>query len=156
MISIPSKGSSVSLRICQESQPGLSLCSYRIAVYRWSCRTARNYKQPGAIIHFSMWAHCDKAYKSLFTNVSKPLSQPFSIPDEKWHTLCACLQNYSALNQHIVNTKATGYKNVLQRAAVWPWDQPGHAKARTRQSVLVVELWMSVSGRGGVKGLDQD
>ena len=89
------------------SQQGLSCRSYRIPVYRWSCRTARHYKQPGAIIHFQCEPIVIKDIKALLQRVTKakPLSLPFSFPNRKWHTLCGCLQNHSALNQHIVTLK---------------------------------------------------
>lgn len=52
----------------------------------------------------SMWAHCDKAHKSPFYNVSprQSLSRSHFHSPQKRHALCGRLQNYSALNQHTV------------------------------------------------------
>lgn len=84
VISIPSKRQQCKPLDLSGSHPGLSWWSYRISACWWSCRTARYYKQPGAIIHFQCEPIVIKAPLQGVTK-AKPLSLHFPFPDRKWH-----------------------------------------------------------------------
>lgn len=93
------------------SQQGLSCWSYRIPVYRWSCRTAHHYKQPGAIIYFQCELIVIKHMKAPLQGVTKakPLSLPFSFSNRKWHTLQLWMSaKLPSIQSGYCNTKAAG------------------------------------------------